>query len=61
MNVNENKDDGVRLDLADALQIVVNLARSAMADRDEEPEAFSEHDEAIRIVEDFATNHFGDD
>lgn len=48
------------MDFADALQIVIDLARSAMADTDE-PEAFAQHNDALNIVEDYAVNHEGND
>lgn len=47
------------MDAADALQIVLDLDRSAMAG--EEPEAHAQHAEAIAIVEDIAVNQFGDE
>lgn len=35
----------------EALTIVLALARSSMAEQDEEPEAFEEHNSAILLVE----------
>lgn len=49
------------MDLPDAMAIVVALAKSAMAEKDEEPEAHAQHQEAINIVEDFAVNELGDE
>lgn len=52
---------GSSIDIADALQIVIDLAQSVIAEKDEEPQAHAEHSEAIAVVEDMAVNQFGDD
>lgn len=49
------------MDLAEALQIVLDLANCAKADEDEEPEAARQHQAAIHMVEDMTVNQFGDD
>ena len=49
------------MDMATALQIVVELARQNMVDRDEMPEIYETQNEAINMIEDMAVNVFGDD
>jgi hypothetical protein len=48
------------IDLADAFQIVIELARANLAPEELEEER-ARQIEAIDVLEDFAVNHFGDD
>jgi len=56
------------MDIADAFQIVLELARGNAVDDDEakdDPEILNQvrdqHQEALKLVEDFVTNQLGDD
>jgi hypothetical protein len=49
------------MDIAAALQIVIDLARQNVADQLEHPDHFREQQDAINMVEDMAVNQFGDD
>lgn len=50
-----------KLDLADCMQIVIDLAKSAMVKEVEEPVAYAQQEEAIHTIQDFAVNQMGDD
>lgn len=49
------------MDIADALQIVIDLAKSAVAFDSANQDEPKRQLEAIEIVEDMAVNQFGDD
>lgn len=49
------------MDIADAIQIVLDLAKQNIVDVREMPEEHAKQQEAINTVEDFAVNHLGDD
>lgn len=49
------------ISLADAFQIVTELARQNVADQLDHPSEHSRQNEAINMVEDLATNEYGDD
>lgn len=49
------------MDIAAALQIVIDLAKQNVADQLEHPDHFREQQDAINMVEDMAVNQFGDD
>ncbi len=48
------------LDAAEALQIVIDLARNNVVNEEELPDEHARQVEAIRVVEDMAVNQFGD-
>jgi hypothetical protein len=49
------------MDIAEALQIVIDLAKQNVVDEVDMPEEHARQVEAINIVEDMAVNQFGDD
>lgn len=49
------------MDIAYALQIVLDLAKGNVINAIDAPEENARQEEAIRIVEDMAVNQFGDD
>lgn len=49
------------MDLANALQIILDLAKQNVIDEDDQPEEHARQTEAINTVEDMAVNQFGDD
>lgn len=49
------------MDIADALQIVIDLARQNLCDEKDMPEEHARQLEACDMVEDFAVNQCGDD
>lgn len=49
------------MDNADALQIVIELARQNIIDKRENPEEHARQTTACDMVEDIAVNQFGDD
>ena len=49
------------MDIADALQIVIDLAKQNVIDENEMPEEHERQTVAIGVVEDMAVNQFGDD
>lgn len=49
------------MDIADALQIVIDLAKQNVVNESEMPDEHERQIEAIGIVEDMAVNQFGDD
>lgn len=51
----------VVMDTADALQIVLDLARQNVIDEKEMPEEHARQVAACDIVEDLAVNEYGDD
>lgn len=48
------------MDIAEAIQIVLDLAKQNVIDVREMPEDHAKQQEAINTVEDFAVNHLGD-
>lgn len=48
------------MDMAKALEIVIELARQNVADQLDHPKHYKEQEEAINMVEDLAVNQFGD-
>jgi hypothetical protein len=48
------------LDAAEALQIVIDLAKQNVIDKHDMPDEHEKQMEAIRVVEDMAVNQFGD-
>ena len=53
--------ENIMIDIADALQIVLDLARQNLCDEREMPEEHKRQVEACNVVEDMAVNQFGDD
>jgi hypothetical protein len=49
------------MDIADAFQIVLDLARQNIIDERELPEEHARQVEACNIIEDLAVNEYGDD
>ena len=49
------------MDVAEAFQIVIDLAQQNLIDKDDLPEEYARQVEAINIIIDVATNQFGDD
>lgn len=49
------------IDIADALQIVLDLASQNIIDLRDDPKEHARQREAINIVTDLAVNEFGDD
>jgi hypothetical protein len=49
------------MDIAEALKIVLELAKQNLISEDEMPEEYARQKEAIDIVEDLAVNEYGDD
>jgi len=48
------------MDIKEALQIVLDLARQNIADQLDEPSHYAKQTEACDVVEDMAVNQFGD-
>jgi hypothetical protein len=49
------------MDIAEALQIVLDLARQNVIDQEDNPEENARQTQAIDIIEDLAVNEYGDD
>jgi hypothetical protein len=49
------------MDIADALQTTIELARQNIADQLDHPDKHKEQTEAVDMVEDLAVNQYGDD
>jgi len=49
------------VDIADAFQIVIDLAKQNVADQLDHPDHHKQQEEAINIIEDLAVNEYGDD
>lgn len=49
------------MDIAEALQIVIDLAKQNIAPEEDMPEEHARQVEAINMVEDMAVNQFGDE
>jgi hypothetical protein len=49
------------MDMAEALQIVLDLARQNICDEKEIPQEYIRQIEACNMVEDLAVNEYGDD
>jgi len=49
------------MNIAAALQIVLDLAKQNVCDQPEMPDEYARQMEAITIVEDLAVNEYGDD
>jgi hypothetical protein len=49
------------MDIAEALQIVLDLAKQNLISEKDLPEEYARQKEAIDIVEDLAVNEYGDD
>lgn len=49
------------MELADAFQMVINLAKRSLNGAEAASEGYLEQLEAIHQLEDFALNHLGDD
>lgn len=49
------------IDAATAFEIVLDLARQNIIDRNENPEEHARQTEACNVIEDIAVNEYGDD
>ena len=49
------------MDIADAFQIVIDLAKQNVADQLDHPDHHKQQEEAINMIEDIAVNEYGND